>query len=184
MPHPPYPLPRGKGGYNVECAAHVRAIFKKRRICYGSRDVRRQSPTSVLSAVCVCRGRCPASPQADPASRLPASRTSPRLIQNAPTSVPSCLSPRERWQRVALTKRGRRRTPKAFENVPAVAMPSQSPAVTAPPKGEPRQNRTRIRAFLPLPMGEVAMPQGIDGEGRRGDNPHPIVHCPLSIIHY
>ena len=101
-----------------------------------------------------------------------------------PASEPSCLSPRERWQRVALTKRGRRRTPKAFENVPAVAMPSQSPAVTAPPKGEPRQNRTRIRAFLPLPMGEVAMPQGIDGEGRRGDNPHPIVHCPLSIIHY
>ena len=146
----------------------------------------------------------------------------PALYKTQPASERSCLSPRERWRRVALTERGRRctpkafeectircyalsvtfgdsspkggakayphtrigaflplpsgevaarsadgegarRTPKTFENVPAVAMPSQSPSVTAPPKGEPRQNRTRIRAFLPLPMGEVAMPQGIDG---------------------
>ena len=38
-------------------------------------------PTFVLSVVCICRGRRSASPQADPASRLPASRATPRLIQ-------------------------------------------------------------------------------------------------------
>ena len=38
--------------------------------------------------------------------------------------------------------------------------PSQSPAVTAPPKGEPRliPGHTHFEAGLPLPAGEVAMP--------------------------
>ena len=49
----------------------------------------------------------------------------------------------------------------------ADVQPSQSPAVTAPPKGEPSRVPvcTCIGAFLPLPSGEVAMPSGIDGEG-------------------
>ena len=49
----------------------------------------------------------------------------------------------------------------------ATVPPSQSPAVTAPPKGEPSliPTYTHIEAGLPLPSGEVAMPQGIDGEG-------------------
>ena len=38
----------------------------------------------------------------------------------------------------------------------ARVQPSQSPAVTAPPKGEPRHAHARIGATLPLPSGEVA----------------------------
>ena len=53
-----------------------------------------------------------------------------------------------------------RRTFGARVNAIAFANPSQSPAVTAPPKGEPSliPSNTRIGADLPLPTGEVAMP--------------------------
>ena len=54
----------------------------------------------------------------------------------------------------------------------ARVQPSQSPAVTAPPKGEPRHAHTRIGAALPLPSGEVAAARAADGEGRRGRCPH------------
>ena len=57
----------------------------------------------------------------------------------------------------------------------AGAQPSQSPAVTAPPKGEPRRIPvcTCIGAFLPLPAGEVAA-RSADGEGFYSlTPPHP-----------
>ena len=60
--------------------------------------------------------------------------------------------------------------------------PSQSPAVTAPPKGEPRRifTNTRKRRFLPLPSGEVAMPKGIDGEGDAG-RPEAVPYIMFSL---
>ena len=59
--------------------------------------------------------------------------------------------------------------------------PSQSSSMTAPPKGEPRliSIYARISRFLPLPSGEVAMPQGIDGEGRCSSSPTPIIQPKL-----
>ena len=62
--------------------------------------------------------------------------------------------------------------------------PSQSPAVTAPPKGEPRRIPAciRNRTFLPLPAGEVAMPQGIDGEGETRDVRRPSPTFVLSVV--
>ena len=63
----------------------------------------------------------------------------------------------------------------------AIAPPSQSPAVPAPPKGEPSliPTYTHIEAGLPLPSGEVAMPQGIDGEGSIPASEHPIPLTPF-----
>ena len=74
-----------------------------------------------------------------------------------------------------------RRTFGARVNAIAFANPSQSPAVTAPPKGEPSliPSNTRIGADLPLPTGEVAMPLGIDGEGCVGGD---AVFSPLSHL--
>ena len=44
--------------------------------------------------------------------------------------------------------------------------PSQSPSVTAPPKGEPLAKPFTLRGLpKPLPLGEVAM-RSIDGEGK------------------
>ena len=53
-----------------------------------------------------------------------------------------------------------------FEGAAHIRVPSQSPAVTAPPKGEPSliSTSTRNRRFLPLPTGEVAA-RSADGEG-------------------
>ena len=86
------------------------------------------------------------------------------MFPPVPTLERSCLSLRERWQRrKPLTERGNAERPEA---VPYM-QPAQSPSVTAPPEGEPRHVPacTCIGAVLPLPSGEVAMPQGIDGEG-------------------
>ena len=75
-----------------------------------------------------------ASPQADPASRLPASRGRPalfkppyflpRLILSPPSSEHSCLSPRERWQcRQALTERGTKVTQRGQKRTHPPARP-------------------------------------------------------------
>ena len=54
----------------------------------------------------------------------------------------------------------------ASKRAATLATPSQSPAVTAPPKGEPSRIPacTRNRMLLPLPSGEVAA-RSADGEG-------------------
>ena len=59
-----------------------------------------------------------------------------------------------------------RRTFGARKRAVTLVTPSQSPAVTAPPKGEPRHIpvNTCIGAFLPLSLGEVAA-RSADGEG-------------------
>ena len=112
---------------------------------YHPRDVRRPSPTCVLSMGC--------------ATMLPS-----YALYSAP--------------RLAFGK-GRYARPPAGG--------CQSPAMTAPPKGEPRRgrclhrpvvlkNRVIIGAGLPLPAGEVAMPSGIDGEGERRKC-QPILSC-------
>ena len=89
----------------------------------------------------------------------------PCVIQNAPASERSCLSLRERWQRVALTERGRLRTPKAFEEctIRCYAL-SVTFGDSSPKGGAKAYPHTCIGAFLPLPTGEVAA-RSADGEG-------------------
>ena len=92
----------------------------------------------------------------------------PALYKTQPASERSCLSPRERWRRVALTERGRRCTPKAFEEctIRCYAL-SVTFGDSSPKGGAKAYPHTRIGAFLPLPSGEVAA-RSADGEGIRG----------------
>ena len=86
------------------------------------------------------KGATSASPQLTTFQRLP------------------CLSLWERWPSAARTERGNEG-----------AKPSQSPAATVPPKGEPRGayigTRNGAGPSLPLPLGEVSE-RSEDGEGR------------------
>ena len=90
-------------------------------------------------------------------------------VNQIETSAPPCLPLWGRWPSEARTER-----------VYQTAIPSQSPSVTAPPKGEPRgctcileremePIRTDRKHPLPLPMGEVAE-RSEDGEGILGCN--------------
>ena len=103
------------------------------------------------------RGRCLASPQADPASRLPASRTSPRIIQMAFSSMPRDV---------------RRPSPTFVLSVVYAQECCRCYALSvtfgdsSPRGGAKAYPNTRIRAFLPLPAGEVAMPQALAERGR------------------
>ena len=77
-------------GCRGRCPSSPRLYYTP--ISFISRDVRRPSPTSVLSEGLCVGGGVLASPQADPASRLPASRGRPALYNPVPATGHSCLS--------------------------------------------------------------------------------------------